>query len=198
MHEKIAAVVFKEGEPMNWDLRTYQHEGDRSHTHELVVASAWTVMFVLLVAASVLDPAYQANRDGTNEPLSIDESNDLGDHHLSERDPMLVSTLRFPMRVPPSYCGSRILLCVVLSISVAAFFLIYDRVTLRGTPSVSDSLKPQTIVARPNPIRGYGSFNEPAAPDMNSSEVKFAGADSSGLRRELYSGVRHVQAVLIP
>jgi len=40
---------------MNWDLRTYQHEGDRSHTHELVVASAWTVMFVLLVAASLLD-----------------------------------------------------------------------------------------------------------------------------------------------
>jgi len=90
---------------------------------------------------------------------------------------MLVSTLRFPMRVPPSYCGSRILLCVVLSISVAAFFLIYDRVTLRGTPSVSDSLKPQTIVAQPNPIRGYGSFNEPAAPDMNATEVKFASAD---------------------
>ena len=90
---------------------------------------------------------------------------------------MLVSTLRFPMRVPPSYCGSRILMCVMLSISVAAFFLIYDRVTHRGTPSVSDSLKPQTIVARPNPSRGYGSFNEPAAADMNSSEVKFAGAD---------------------
>ena len=65
----------------------------------------------------------------------------------------------------------------MLSISVAAFFLIYDRVTFRGTPSVSDSVKPQTTVARPNPIRGYGSFNEPAAPDMNSSEVKFAGAD---------------------
>ena len=40
---------------MNWNLRTYQHEGDRSHPHELVVASAWTVMFGLLVAASVLD-----------------------------------------------------------------------------------------------------------------------------------------------
>ena len=53
--EKIAAIVFMEGEPMNWNLRTYQHEGDRSHTHELVVASAWTVMFGLLVAASVLD-----------------------------------------------------------------------------------------------------------------------------------------------
>ena len=49
---------------MNWTLRTYQHEADRSHTHELVVACAWTVMFVLLVAASLLRPAYEENRDG--------------------------------------------------------------------------------------------------------------------------------------
>ena len=65
----------------------------------------------------------------------------------------------------------------MLSFAVAAFFWIYDGVTHRGTPSVSDYLKPQTIAERPNPIRAYGSLNEPPAPDMNSSEVKFAGAD---------------------
>ena len=40
---------------MNWNLRTYGNEADRSDTHELVVASIWTVVFVLLVAASLLD-----------------------------------------------------------------------------------------------------------------------------------------------
>jgi hypothetical protein len=81
------------------------------------------------------------------------------------------------MQVPPSYCGSRLVICLMLSIGVAAFFLIYDGVTHRGMPSVSDSLKSRTIVARPNPIHGYGGFNESPAPDMNSPEVKFAGAD---------------------
>ena len=40
---------------MNWNIRTYRHEANRSHTRELVVACAWTAMFVLLIAASLLN-----------------------------------------------------------------------------------------------------------------------------------------------
>ena len=85
--------------------------------------------------------------------------------------------MRFRMHVPPSYCGSRLLMCLMLSIVLAAFFLIYDRVTHREMPSLSDSLKPRTIVTLLIPVHGYGGVNESRAPDMNSAEVRFANAD---------------------
>ena len=40
---------------MNRNLRMYQHEAERSHTQEAVVASAWSVLLVLMVVASLLD-----------------------------------------------------------------------------------------------------------------------------------------------
>ena len=40
---------------MNRNLRIYEHEAERSHTQEAVVASAWSVLLVLMVVASLLD-----------------------------------------------------------------------------------------------------------------------------------------------
>ena len=85
--------------------------------------------------------------------------------------------MRFRTRVPPSYCGSRLLMCLMLSIGVAAFFLAYDHIAHPGMPALSDSLKSTTIVARPLAVPGYSRFDEPPTPDMNSAEVKFASAD---------------------
>jgi hypothetical protein len=39
---------------MNRNLRIYEHEAERSHTYEAVVASAWTVLMVVMFAASIL------------------------------------------------------------------------------------------------------------------------------------------------
>jgi tryptophan-rich sensory protein len=39
---------------MNRNLRIYEHEAERSHAHEAVVASAWTVLLVVMAAASLL------------------------------------------------------------------------------------------------------------------------------------------------
>ena len=98
------------------------------------------------------------------------------DHNPMDAD-YGVSTVRFRLHVPPTYCGSRLLMCLTLSIGVAAFFLIYDRMTHRGLPSLSGSPELRTVVARPIHIPGYGIFNETPAPDMNSIEVRFANAD---------------------
>jgi hypothetical protein len=40
---------------MNRNLRVYKHEAERSHAREAVVASAWTLLMVILFAASLLD-----------------------------------------------------------------------------------------------------------------------------------------------
>jgi tryptophan-rich sensory protein len=40
---------------MKRHLRTYEHEADRSHVQETIIASVWTVLFVLMIAASLLD-----------------------------------------------------------------------------------------------------------------------------------------------
>jgi len=88
-----------------------------------------------------------------------------------------VSAVRFRTQVSPTYCGSRLLTCLMLSIGVAAFFLIYDRMMHPGMASLLDSPEPRTVLARPIHISGYGTFNESPAPDMNSAEVRFANAD---------------------
>jgi hypothetical protein len=40
---------------MNRNLRIYEHEAERSHSQEAVVASAWAFLIVSMVAASLLD-----------------------------------------------------------------------------------------------------------------------------------------------
>jgi uncharacterized BrkB/YihY/UPF0761 family membrane protein len=40
---------------MNCNLRIYQHEAERSHAQEVVVASIWTVLMVVMFAASLID-----------------------------------------------------------------------------------------------------------------------------------------------
>ena len=81
------------------------------------------------------------------------------------------------MRRPPSYGGSRLLICLMLSIGVTVFFLAYDHIAHRGTPVLSNPLKSTTIVARPLAALGASRFDELPIPDMNSAEVKFASAD---------------------
>jgi hypothetical protein len=81
------------------------------------------------------------------------------------------------MRRPPSYGGSRLLICLMLSIGVTVFFLAYDHIAHRGTPVLSNPLKSTTIVARPLAALGASRFDELPIPDMNSAEVKFANAD---------------------
>lgn len=83
----------------------------------------------------------------------------------------------FP-RVPPAYRGSRLLVCVMLSIGVAAFFLSYGHLT--GTPSLSyqvdlpdSTIVPQSLVM----LAEYDPFDEPPLPDMASPAVKLASAD---------------------
>lgn len=39
---------------MNRNRRIYGHEAERSHAHEAVVASTWTVLLVVMAAASLL------------------------------------------------------------------------------------------------------------------------------------------------
>ena len=83
----------------------------------------------------------------------------------------------FP-RLPPSYRGSRLLVCLMLSIGVAAFFSTYGHVV--GTPSLSyqrdlpdTSIVPQSLVT----LAEYDPFDDPPPPDMNSAAVKLASAD---------------------
>ena len=83
----------------------------------------------------------------------------------------------FP-RLPPSYRGSRLLVCLMLSIGVAAFFSTYGHVV--GTPSLSyqrdlpdTSIVPQSLVT----LAEYDPFDDPRPPDMNSAAVKLASAD---------------------
>ena len=40
---------------MNRNLRIYEHEAERSHVQEAVVASVWTLLMVVMFAASLLD-----------------------------------------------------------------------------------------------------------------------------------------------
>ena len=40
---------------MNRNLRAYEQEAERSHVQEAVVASAWTLLIVVMFAASLLD-----------------------------------------------------------------------------------------------------------------------------------------------
>jgi len=40
---------------MNRNLRIYEHEAERSHAKEAVVASVWTFLMVGMFAASLLD-----------------------------------------------------------------------------------------------------------------------------------------------
>ena len=40
---------------MNRNFRVYEHEAERSHTQEAVVASVWTLLMVVLFTASLLD-----------------------------------------------------------------------------------------------------------------------------------------------
>jgi hypothetical protein len=40
---------------MNRNLRIYEHEAERSHAQEIVVASAWAFLLIVMFAASLLD-----------------------------------------------------------------------------------------------------------------------------------------------
>ena len=40
---------------MNRNFRVYAHEAESSHTQEAIVASAWTLLLVVMFAASLLD-----------------------------------------------------------------------------------------------------------------------------------------------
>ena len=40
---------------MNRNFRVYEHEAERSHTQEAVVASVWTFLILVMFAASLLD-----------------------------------------------------------------------------------------------------------------------------------------------
>ncbi len=40
---------------MNRNLRIYEHEAERSHVQEAVVASVWTLLMVVMFTASLLD-----------------------------------------------------------------------------------------------------------------------------------------------
>jgi len=87
-----------------------------------------------------------------------------------------VSTV-FP-RVPPAYPGSRLLVCVMLSIGVAGFFLTYGHLAHRRTPSLSYELDTSTIVPQSLWVMSeYENFDEQPLPDMRSPAVKFASAD---------------------
>jgi len=59
---------------MNRNLRIYEHEAKRSHTQEAVVASVWTVLMVVMFAASFLDepskPIASADRHAAAAILS--------------------------------------------------------------------------------------------------------------------------------
>ena len=90
---------------------------------------------------------------------------------------MWVSTVCFRSPVTPSYCGSRLLMCLMLSIAVAAFFLAYDHIAHPGMPALSGSLKSATVVAAPFAMPRHGRFDDTPTPDMNSTEVRFASAD---------------------
>jgi len=81
--------------------------------------------------------------------------------------------VRTPTRVPASYCGSRLLMCVMLSIGVASFLIAYGHVAHPGMPA----LKSATIVAGPVATPRHSRFDGPPTPDMNATEVKFASAD---------------------
>ena len=39
---------------MKRDLRIYEHEADRSHVRETIVASIWTLVFIGMIAARLL------------------------------------------------------------------------------------------------------------------------------------------------
>ena len=39
---------------MNRNLKIYEHEAERSHGQEAIVASVWTLLFVVMVGASFL------------------------------------------------------------------------------------------------------------------------------------------------
>jgi hypothetical protein len=81
------------------------------------------------------------------------------------------------MRQPPSYGGSRLLVCLMLSVCVTVFFFAYDLIAHHGTPVLSNSLNSATIVARPLAAPRASRFDELPIPDMNSADIKFAGAD---------------------
>ena len=40
---------------MNRNLRVYEHEAERSHAQEVVVACAWAFLMIVMFAASLLD-----------------------------------------------------------------------------------------------------------------------------------------------
>ena len=97
-----------------------------------------------------------------------------------------VSTV-FP-RVPPSYRGSRLFVCVMLSLGVAAFFSTYGHIT--GTPSLSYQLDLPVSTIVPQSLEmlsEYDPFDEPPLPDMASPAVKLASADVLQLQDALVS-----------
>jgi len=40
---------------MNRNLRIYEHEAERSHAQEAIVASVWTLLMIVMFAGSLLD-----------------------------------------------------------------------------------------------------------------------------------------------
>lgn len=107
-------------------------------------------------------------------------------HHLFQRNKRSGSTLKFrqnggPMifrpQAPPAYTGTRLSICGVLALGVTCFFVVYDGIAHRGTPSeprvLQASHREQDYPLRPT------RFEDVPAPDMTSPDVTFANADVS-------------------
>ena len=82
----------------------------------------------------------------------------------------------FRPHAPPAYTGTRLSICGVLALGVMCFFVIYDGIAHRGTPSEPRVLQAHREQAYP--LRHTGLEGVPA-PDMTSPDVTFANADVS-------------------
>ena len=61
---------------MNWNRRTYEHELERSHVREVVVASAWTMLLVVMFAASLQDRTAKPIKSADLNPSPVVLSSD--------------------------------------------------------------------------------------------------------------------------
>ena len=80
-------------------------------------------------------------------------------------------------QAPPDYYGTRLSLCAVLALVVTCFFLVYDGLAHRGTPSMPGVSQTSHREQVP-PLRHTG-FEDIPVPDMTSPDVTFANADVS-------------------
>jgi hypothetical protein len=80
-------------------------------------------------------------------------------------------------QAPPDYTGTRLSICALLALGVTCFFVVYDGIAHRGTPSDPRMLQ-ASHREQAYPLRHTGLEDVPA-PDMTSPDVTFANADVS-------------------